>query len=50
MDRKLYKKKMQEILSNYENLTINAGGVEDLIVKNNEIQGVILGLFFKLSF
>eukprot|EP01080_Neovahlkampfia_damariscottae_P009522 gene9522-1729_t len=42
MDRKLYKKKMQEILSKYENLTINTGGVEDLIVENNEIHGVVL--------
>lgn len=30
-DRKLYRKKMQEILGSYPNLTIEAGAVEDLI-------------------
>lgn len=43
MDRKLYKKRMQQVLTNYSNLTINTNGVENLIIKNNEIKGVILG-------
>jgi tRNA U34 5-carboxymethylaminomethyl modifying enzyme MnmG/GidA len=33
---------MQQVLSNYKNLTINTYGVEDLIIKDNEVQGFIL--------
>ncbi len=41
-DRKLYKAAMQEVLGGQENLTIQAGAVEDLIVKDGEVGGVIL--------
>ncbi|MBV1928839.1 MAG: tRNA uridine-5-carboxymethylaminomethyl(34) synthesis enzyme MnmG, partial [Gammaproteobacteria bacterium] len=42
-DRKLYKAAMQEILHNQPNLSIQAGAVEDLIVKDGIVGGVILG-------
>ena len=42
-DRKLYKKAVQSILSEYENLTTKEGGVEDLIIEDGEIKGVITG-------
>lgn len=42
-DRKLYRLAMQEVLSEYENLTIIEDAVEDLIIsKNKEVQGVVL--------
>ncbi|CAG8720724.1 15068_t:CDS:2, partial [Gigaspora rosea] len=37
IDRKLYKKHMQECLSNYPNLTIKAGSVLDLVMAHNPI-------------
>ncbi len=41
-DRKLYRNAMQDILSNYENLTIVEASVEDLLVNDNaEVTGVI---------
>jgi tRNA uridine 5-carboxymethylaminomethyl modification enzyme len=43
-DRKLYREAMQDILNNYENLTILEGSVEDLIINdNNMLSGVVLG-------
>ena len=43
-DRKLYREAMQDILNNYENLTILEGSVEDLIINdNNRLSGVVLG-------
>lgn len=39
-DRKLYKKAINKILENYENLEIIFGEVEDLIIENNQIFGV----------
>ena len=43
-DRKLYRTAMQDILNNYENLTILEASVEDLIInKNNELSGVVVG-------
>nr|WP_267879368.1 tRNA uridine-5-carboxymethylaminomethyl(34) synthesis enzyme MnmG [Sneathiella glossodoripedis] len=42
-DRKLYKAAMQDILGNQENLTIKAGAVEDLIVEQGEVVGVVTG-------
>lgn len=42
-DRKLYRLAMQEILSEYKNLTIIGDAVEDLLISDNkEVQGVIL--------
>ncbi len=45
-DRKLYREKMQSILGDYENLTLLAGAVEDLVVDRDSdtpiIKGVIL--------
>lgn len=42
-DRKLYRNAMQEILSDYENLTIIEESVEDLLIsEDKEVQGVIL--------
>ncbi len=42
-DRKLYRKAVQEILAEYENLQTIAGAVEDLIIENNEIKGIVTG-------
>ncbi|MEI7669530.1 MAG: tRNA uridine-5-carboxymethylaminomethyl(34) synthesis enzyme MnmG, partial [Pseudomonadota bacterium] len=42
-DRKLYKKAVQEILAEYESLTIKSAAVEDLIIEKGEIKGVITG-------
>lgn len=39
-DRKLYKKAINKILENYENLEIIFGEVEDLLIENNQIFGV----------
>ncbi|KAL1919142.1 uncharacterized protein VTP21DRAFT_2524 [Calcarisporiella thermophila] len=36
IDRKLYKKHMQEHLSAYPNLTIKAGSVEDILIRHEE--------------
>lgn len=41
-DRKLYKIAVREILENYPNLTIFYNSVEDLIIDNDKIKGVIL--------
>ena len=40
-DRGLYKKAMQEILLSYPNLTIVASAVEDLMVEDGRVKGVI---------
>ena len=42
-DRKLYRQAVQEILNEYENLTIKEAAVEDLIIENGEVKGVITG-------
>jgi len=43
-DRKLYRQAVQDILAEQENLTILEGGVEDLIIDdNNRAKGVITG-------
>jgi tRNA uridine 5-carboxymethylaminomethyl modification enzyme len=43
-DRKLYRQAVQDILAEQENLTILEGGVEDLIIdENNRVKGVITG-------
>ena len=41
-DRKLYKLAIREILQNYPNLTIIYNNVEDLVIDNNKIIGVVL--------
>ena len=41
-DKKIYPKKMLEFLENNINLTIKEGIVEDLIIKDNMVSGVIL--------
>ena len=40
-DRKLYKQAVQSILAEYENLTIHEAEVDDLILENGEVRGVI---------
>ncbi|MFZ4685965.1 MAG: FAD-dependent oxidoreductase, partial [Hyphomonadaceae bacterium] len=40
-DRKLYREAVQSILAAYENLTLIEDGVEDLIVANGQVAGVI---------
>jgi tRNA uridine 5-carboxymethylaminomethyl modification enzyme len=40
-DRKLYREAVQSILGEYENLTLIEDGVEDLIVENGRVAGVI---------
>jgi tRNA uridine 5-carboxymethylaminomethyl modification enzyme len=46
-DRKLYREAMQRFLADYENLTIQAGGAEDLILDKSgsipRVTGVVLG-------
>src|SRR5579864_228036 len=42
-DRKLYRQAMQETLQNQANLTIRAVTVEDLIIENDCIAGIISG-------
>jgi tRNA uridine 5-carboxymethylaminomethyl modification enzyme len=43
-DRKLYRQAVQDILAEQENLTILEGGVEDLIIDdNNRVKGAITG-------
>lgn len=39
-DRKLYKKAVQDIILNHENLTVAYASVEDIIVENGAVQGV----------
>jgi len=39
-DRKLYRLAMQDVLSNYENLTIIEASVEDIIVEEGEVKAV----------
>lgn len=41
-DRKLYKKAMQQLLSEQENLTIKESSVEDIIVENTKVQSIEL--------
>ena len=40
-DKVTYPKMMQDILTNLENLTIKESLVEDLIIENNEVKGII---------
>jgi tRNA uridine 5-carboxymethylaminomethyl modification enzyme len=40
-DRKLYKQAMQDLLFTYPNLTIAEGAVDDLIIEDNHIAGVV---------
>ncbi len=47
-DKITYPKKMQEALKNTENLTIKEAMVEDLIVENNMVKGVITKLGEKI--
>lgn len=45
-DRKLYRKNMQELLSNYENLSIKAAAAEDLLISDDDqckVIGIISG-------
>lgn len=41
IDRALYRQAMQEEILNHENLAVIADGVEDLIVRDDRVQGVI---------
>ena len=41
IDRALYRQAMQEEILNHENLTVIADGVEDLIVQDDRVRGVI---------
>lgn len=42
IDRKLYKKYALELVNNYKNLTLIEGEVEDLIIENNVVKGVVV--------
>ncbi|MBT6035554.1 MAG: tRNA uridine-5-carboxymethylaminomethyl(34) synthesis enzyme MnmG [Kordiimonadaceae bacterium] len=42
-DRKLYRQNMQDLLSGYQNLDIKAAAVEDLLIDEGTIDGVITG-------
>lgn len=39
-DRKLYKKAINEIIENYPNLTIKYDNVDDIIISNEQVQGI----------
>ncbi|GAB5456864.1 MAG: tRNA uridine-5-carboxymethylaminomethyl(34) synthesis enzyme MnmG [Henriciella sp.] len=41
IDRALYRRAMQDEILNHENLTVIADGVEDLIVRDDQVHGVI---------
>ena len=41
-DRGLYKSAMQKVLLNYPNLSVEAQSVEDLIVHNGRVTGVVM--------
>ncbi|MFK7901986.1 MAG: FAD-dependent oxidoreductase, partial [Nitratireductor sp.] len=41
-DRKLYRLAMQEAISQVENLEVIEAAVEDLVLKNNRVEGVVL--------
>lgn len=42
IDRKLYKKYALELVNNYKNLTLIESEVEDLIIENSVVKGVVL--------
>lgn len=42
IDRKLYKKYALELVNNYKNLTLIEGEVEDLIIENSVVKGVVV--------
>ena len=48
-DRILYKNAINELVSEQKNLQIIEGSVEDLIVLNKQVNGVVLGDIFLLS-
>ena len=48
-DRKLYKKAINKILSNYENLEIIFASVEDIEIKDKRVSGVVLNDGQKIS-
>jgi tRNA uridine 5-carboxymethylaminomethyl modification enzyme len=41
MDRKLYKRHMQDILFNYANLTVRAASVFDVVFNTSETAGIL---------
>lgn len=41
IDRKLYREAMQAEILSYQNLTVIADGVEDILVRNSEVAGVL---------
>ena len=48
-DKKVYPKVMKEYLDNTDNLDIQEGMVEDLIINNNKVEGVILSSGEKIN-
>ena len=42
-DRKLYREAMQAALSEVDNLDLVEGGVEDLVIEKDQVNGVVLG-------
>ncbi len=51
-DRSLYRKKMQELLSDYDNLGIEEAAVEDLVIdedRDNKICGIVIGQGQKIN-
>ncbi|HEU5046789.1 MAG TPA: tRNA uridine-5-carboxymethylaminomethyl(34) synthesis enzyme MnmG [Rickettsiales bacterium] len=42
-DRKLYRQAVQDILSEYETLTIQSVAIEDLLIENGKVVGVVTG-------
>ena len=58
IDRKLYKKHMQDVLFNYPNLDVRAGAVYDLVLNSSgdpgssqpsQVEGLKLGMSARLS-
>jgi len=48
-DRDLYRVSIQKILNEQENLSLIEGSVEDIVIKNNKLSGVILENLGKIS-
>ena len=49
-DRALYKSAIQKMLKEQENLSLIEASVEDVVIKNNKLSGVILEYFGEIKY